>query len=108
MKRIKSWSTLVLMMTAFSVHGQTTPKELIDEFFEFYSKSPGMAIDKALSFSTCSQKTKEQVDSLKSRAKNFQDMYGSYIGHQQIDKKFDGFSFSTVTFLVKYDVNQLE
>ncbi|PCJ79686.1 MAG: hypothetical protein COA57_15495 [Flavobacteriales bacterium] len=91
------------MLTVFMLHGQTTPEQLTDKFFELYSKSPKMAINDAFSFGACSSKTKEQKDTLINQTEQFQDLYGWYISHEKLVEETEGESLKILTYLVKYD-----
>jgi hypothetical protein len=89
-------------ITSFS-YGQTTTKEIIDNFFVKYTTDPIKAFDYAFSTNQFFDQKSDAIINLKNQFRNTVELCGKYNGHELITRKPTGQSIEMVTYFLKYD-----
>lgn len=91
-------------MFSFAAFGQTSPDDLIKNFFTDYAKNPAVAIDNLYSTNPWSNRIKDGIENIKKEINGYTlDYVGKYYGYELIAKKQAGESLILYSYMVKYD-----
>ena len=94
----------VITVLSITVYGQSTPDELIKNFFTTYSKNPGKAVEDIYTTNPWSVRIKDGIENIKKEVNGYNvDYVGKYYGYELITKKQFSESFVLYSYMVKYD-----
>lgn len=89
---------------SLSSYGQGAPEDLLNDFFDEYTKNPSKAVDDIYSTNPWSTRIKDGIESLKKEVNSYTiDYMGKYYGHELITKKQFSESFVLISYMLKYD-----
>lgn len=95
----------ILMISASgSLIAQSSPQDLIDNFFVTYEKDAGKAVKELYKTNTWTERIKDDIDKVIGTVNSFTESYmGEYHGYEIITTKRFSQSFELYSYLVKYD-----
>jgi hypothetical protein len=83
---------------------QSSPQDLIDDFFATYEKDAGKAIKELYATNTWTERVKDDIDKIIGTVNGFTESYvGNYYGYEIITKKKFAESFELHSYMIKYD-----
>jgi len=89
---------------SLSSSGQGAPEDLLNDFFDEYTKNPSKAVDDIYATNPWSTRIKDGIESLKKEVNSYTiDYMGKYYGHELITKKQFSESFVLISYMLKYD-----
>ncbi len=95
---------IIISFLSITAYGQTSPEDLIKNFFNTYSKNSGKAIEDLYSTNPWSVRIKDGIEGIKKEVNSYTPEYvGKYYGYELIAKKQLSESFVLYSYLVKYD-----
>lgn len=94
----------LLISTSTSLFAQSSPQDLIDNFFETYEKDAGKAVKELYATNPWTERIKDDIDNIISTVNGFTESFtGKYYGYELITTKKFAESFELYSYLVKYD-----
>ena len=94
----------LMILVSGSVFAQSSPKNLIDNFFATYEEDPGKAVKQLYETNKWNERIKDDIDKIIGTVNSFTESYmGKYYGYEIITSKKFSESFELYSYLVKYD-----
>ncbi|WP_406683160.1 hypothetical protein N1F78_10745 [Seonamhaeicola sp. MEBiC1930] len=101
---MKKLLIMLLITTAGNLFAQSSPQNLIDNFFATYEKDAGKAVKELYATNKWTERIKDNIDKIIGTVNGFTDSFmGEYYGYELITKKKFAESFELYSYLVKYD-----
>tara|TARA_Y100000588_G_C13807440_1_gene733591 strand:- start:17 stop:478 length:462 start_codon:yes stop_codon:yes gene_type:complete len=104
-KSIKSYITIASFFITFISFGQTTPKEIVSNFFtEYQNDGASKALDNLYANNKWMNRATDSMTKLKQQLGTLnEDFVGAYYGYELIVEKKLSDSFILMSYLVKFD-----
>jgi len=98
----------LLFVLLISISGnsfaQSSPQDIINDFFSTYEKDAGKAIKELYETNKWTERIKDDIDKIIGTVNGFTESYmGKYYGYEIITKKKFAESFELYSYMVKYD-----
>ncbi|WP_456422960.1 hypothetical protein [Lutibacter sp.] len=98
----------LLFVLLISISGnsfaQSSPQDIINDFFATYEKDAGKAIKELYETNKWTERIKDDIDKIIRTVNGFTESYmGKYYGYEIITKKKFAESFELYSYMVKYD-----
>ncbi|NLN24630.1 MAG: hypothetical protein GX163_03040 [Bacteroidetes bacterium] len=101
---MKKLLIVLLITTSGSLFAQSSPENLINDFFVTYEKDAGKAVKDLYATNKWTERIKDGIANIVSSVNGFTESYmGKYYGYELITKKKFSESFVLYSYLVKYD-----
>ena len=101
---MKKLLIILLISASTTVMAQSSPQDLIDDFFATYEKDAGKAIKELYATNTWTERVKDDIDKIIGTVNGFTESYvGNYYGYEIITKKKFAESFELHSYMIKYD-----
>ena len=95
---------VLLISISGNIIAQSSPQDLIDDFFATYEKDAGKAVKELYATNKWTERIKDDIDKVIGTVNGFTESYmGKYYGHEIITTKKFAESFELYSYLVKYD-----
>jgi|TARA_B110000238_G_C15850758_1_gene320939 hypothetical protein len=95
---------VLLISVSGNLFAQSSPQEMINDFFATYEKDAGKAIKKLYATNKWTERIKDDIDKIIGTVNGFNESYmGKYYGFEIITTKKFSESFELYSYLVKYD-----
>lgn len=93
-----------LFLLSFSTYSQSTPDQLIKNFFDTFPINPDKAIDDLYATNPWSVTIKDGIERIKNEVNSYTvDSMGEYYGYELITRKEASNSFVLFSYIIKYD-----
>jgi len=101
----KTFILIICSVLSYTTYSQTAgPEELINTFFQEYTKNPSKAVEEIYATNPWTTRIKDGVESMKNQVSKYSvDFVGKYYGYELIAKKQFSESFILYSYMVKYD-----
>ena len=104
MNIMKNFLLIVLIVISGNLLAQTSPKDLINDFFTTYEKDAGKAVRYLYKKNVWTERIKDDIENIVNTVNGFtKDYMGEYYGYELITTKKFSESFELYSYLVKYD-----
>ena len=101
---MKKLLIVLLISTSGTLFAQSSPQDLIDDFFTTYKKDAGKAVKELYATNKWTERIKDDIDKIVGTVNSFTESYmGKYYGYEIITKKKFPESFELYSYMVKYD-----
>ena len=95
---------LLLISTWGTCFAQSSPQDLIDDFFVTYEKDAGKAVKELYATNKWTERVKDDIENIVNMVNGFTaDYMGKYYGYERIIIKKLSESFELHSYLVKYE-----
>ena len=92
------------MTVSVSALAQSSPQDMVDNFFMTYEKDAGKAVRDLYKTNVWTERIKDDIDNIVNTVNGFTTSYmGAYYGHELITTKKLSDSFTLYSYIVKYD-----
>jgi hypothetical protein len=94
----------IIFFLSFSIYSQSTPNQLINNFFEEFPKNSDKAIDDLYATNPWSLRIKDGIERIKKEINSYTvDEVGEYYGYEPITNTQLSESFILLSYIIKYD-----
>ncbi len=101
---MKKLLIITLIIVSGHLFAQSTPKDLINNFFATYENEPGKAVRELYKTNIWTERIKDDIDKVVNTVNGFtKDYMGEYYGFELITTRKFSDSFELYSYLVKYD-----
>ena len=101
---MKKLLIIVLISTSGILFAQSSPQDLLDNFFTTYEKDAGKAVKELYATNKWTDRKQDDIEKVISTVNGFTESYiGKYYGYEIITKKKFAESFELYSYMVKYD-----
>ena len=95
---------VLLISISGNLSAQSSPQDMINDFFTTYEKDPGKAVKELYATNKWTERIKDDIDKVVGTVNSFTESYmGEYYGYEIITTKKFSESFELYSYLVNYD-----
>lgn len=101
---MKKLLIVLLISTSGTLFAQSSPQDLLDNFFTTYEKDAGKAVKELYATNKWTERKQDDIEKVISTVNGFTESYmGKYYGYEIITNKKFAESFELYSYMVKYD-----
>ena len=101
---MKKLLIVLLISISGNLFAQSSPQNLIDNFFTTFEKDAGKAVKELYETNKWTERIKDDIEKIIGTVNGFTESYmGKYYGYEIITKKKFSESFELYSYMVKYD-----
>ena len=94
----------IIGLCSLNMYSQSSPEELINNFFKEYAKTPAQAVENIYATNPWNARIRDGIETMKNEVNKYTiDYVGKYYGYELITKKQLSESFILCAYMVKYD-----